>query len=422
MTAHTPQVAPTPLRLAASARRGVAALALAALVSACSAAASPISSETPSGTPIPTVRPTPSPAPSVPASERPEPSPEPSDRPSGEPAWEEVGRFDEDGDIVLQVEDASAWRGGFIAVGAAWLGGGTIYEHEPRVWTSPDGITWTQHEPDLGGMINLEAIVRLAEGDVVVLGTLTADGASPETRAFRSSDGTTWNPIDLPSEIAGLPSRVASGPIGTVVVTETEAWYSADMESWQRVLTAATGTQLMSPSAGDEGFVITVGGAGENGISTYASGDGLAWVEGRASGDVYEIVAYGGDWIGWGYTEGDITLYRSTNGLDFTAITTVNALVDPNGPQAGQGLEGITGVELNGEGRVVSLTLGFNHCCAQAPIGLGVLTSTDVETWTEGDLPEGAYVSALTTDGSVVVMVGHLDRGAGGIGFWIADR
>jgi hypothetical protein len=419
MTAHTHLVA-TRSRFAESTRRSVAAVALAALVSACSAAGSP-ASEAPSGTPTPTLRPTPTAAPSVPASERPTPSPAPSDDPSGDQAWIEADRFDEDGDVVLQVEDAGTWRGGFIAVGAAWLGGGTIYEHEPRVWTSPDGITWTQHEPDLGGMINLEAVIRLAAGDVVVLGTLTADGAAPETRAFRSADGTTWNPIDLPSELAGQATQTASGAIGTVVVTETEAWYSADMESWQRVLTAPTGVRLLTPAAGDEGFVITVGGSGADGNATYASGDGLEWVEG-SPGNIFGIVPFGGDWIGWGYTEGDIAIYRSTNGLDFTQVTGVNDLVDPNGPQAGQGLEGITQVELNGEGRVLSLTLGFNHCCAQAPVGLGVLTSTDGETWTESDLPESAYVSALTTDGSVVVIAAHIDRGAGGIGFWTADR
>lgn len=422
MTAHTSPHGRTTAGFARSTRHAVSALALAALVSACAAAGSPAPSDAPSRTPDPSGRPTPTAAPSTPASEAPVASPQPSDDASGESAWIEAARFDEDGDTLVLVEDSGAWSGGFIAVGAAYPDGAIVSGGEPRVWTSPDGVAWTQHEPDLGGMVNLQTVVRLAEGGVVVLGTLTADGAEPQTRAWRSSDGATWNAIDLPTDFTGQATRVASGAIGTVVVTRTEAWYSADMETWQRVLAVPTGMELLVPSAGDEGFVITLGGGGADGPTVYASGDGIAWVEGSFAADIYDVTPFGGDWIGWGYTEGDIALLGSTNGLDYTERTRVNDLVDPNGPQAGQGMEGITQVTLNGEGRVVALTLGFNHCCAQPPAGLGVLTTTDGETWTEADLPEGAYVSALTTDGSVVVMAGHLDRGEGGVAFWVADR
>ena len=354
-------------------------------------------------------------------SERPSPSPAPSDDPSGEQAWIEADRFDEDGDVLLLVEDSGAFGGGFIAVGAAYPDGGTTFGGEPRVWTSPDGITWTQHEPDLGGIIDLETIVRLADGDVVVLGTVTADGASPETRAFRSSDGISWNRIDLPSDFAGLRTRAASGPIGTVVVTETEAWYSADMESWQRVLTAATGTQLMHPSAGDEGFVITVGGGGAGGVTTYASGDGLAWVEGRASGlstRSSRSAATGS--AGATPREGDRPLpIHERPRLHCDRSVERSRRPERSADRPGSrghhpGRAQRRGPRPLADPRVQPLLR------PAAAVGLGVSTSTDGETWTETDLPEDAYVSALTTDGSVVVMAGHLDRGEGGIG--LLDR
>ena len=55
------------------------------------------------------------------------------------------------------------------------------------------------------------------------------------------------------------------------------------------------------------------------------------------------------------------------------------------------------------------------------PAGVGVWTSTDGETWSASDLPEGAYVTAIATDGDVVVAAGHLERGARAA-FWVADR
>jgi hypothetical protein len=339
-------------------------------------------------------------------------------------SWSEAGRFADDG--LQLVTDVSAWSGGFLAIGQAWAGDNAADVSEPRIWSSSDGRAWTRVEADLGAAsVELRGISRLSAGGVMIIGRIPAGGGSDyAARAWRSDDGQAWTALDLPSELVGSID-VASGPVGHVISTGRALWYSAEVESWQRVHRAPTGIALRSPVAGDEGFVVPAYRTDDSGAAiVYASGDGLAWFEGSPSDAVLGVASWRGDWLGWSYTADPetISILWSADGLEWSVALDVNDLTPPDGPKAGLGMEsGITEVALSGEGGVVATTLGWNHCCVMPPLGVGVYVSMDSEAWIDTGLPRDAYVSSLATDGEVVVLGGHLDRGRGGVAFWVAE-
>ena len=246
-----------------------------------------------------------------------------------------------------------------------------------------------------------------------------------EATAWRSQDGEAWTRLDLPTEIATAGGvAVASGAIGFVISTASEVWYSADVESWQLVHEAADGVAFRQPTAGDEGFVVSALDTDADRSLVFASGDGLTWYEADAPGMPFSIAPFGGDWLTVAFTDdaSTIAVFRSANGLDWSATADVNDLTGPDGPKAGEGPKSeITEALVSGEGRVAVLTLGWNHCCARPSAGVQVHVSTDGDTWQQPGLPETAYVTATATDGEVVVIAGHVDRGER-IAFWLAER
>ena len=273
--------------------------------------------------------------------------------------------------------------------------------------------------------VELRGILRPSTGGVIIVGrvpVLASGGGSFQAAAWSSLDGEQWTPVELVAEMAGPTIDLASGPVGHVISTGRALWYSAEGVRWQRVHRAPA---LRVPGAGDEGFVAPTGQVDAAGAPIiYASGDGLTWIDGAPPASIEGVAAWRGDWLGWAYTENPttISILSSADGLDWAVDFDVNDLTPADGPKAGQGLESeITQVTLSGEGGVVAMTLGWNHCCAMPPAGSGVFVSTDAETWTTAGLPPNTYVTSLATDGEVVVMTGHFGRGRG-VTFWVADR
>lgn len=68
-----------------------------------------------------------------------------------------------------------------------------------------------------------------------------------------------------------------------------------------------------------------------------------------------------------------------------------------------------------------AMTFGWNHCCAQLPVGVMVLTSPDAADWTEVDLGHGAYVTASAANDDLIVLGGYLNRGQA-VAFWVIGR
>ena len=343
-------------------------------------------------------------------------------------AWDEAAIFSRSG--ATAITDVAAWDGGFLAIGHVWA---EAYIHgpgEPLMWVSEDGRSWSEVDPGLGTTdVELRGILPLTTGGVLIVGDVgrqaaQSGGGEVTSAAWRSSDGQTWNAFELPSEIAAQAVSVASGPVGHVISTSSEIWYSVDAESWQLAHEADEGVELRQPRAGDEGFVTPAIHVEEDRALVLASGDGIAWFEAEPPAHLSSVAPLGGDWLAWAFTEDPLTIsvLRSANGLDWSTILDVNDLTAPDGPNAGLGMESeITEATLSGEGGVVVMTLGWNHCCAQLPVAVGVWTSTDGGTWQAADLRADAYVSAVATDGEVVVAAGTLDRGAEAA-FWVADR
>jgi hypothetical protein len=413
------------MRLHSSTGTVLVGLLAVAVTGACSGQATSPSPAPATEAPSPT--PTQSSTPTVPASPSASPSSEPTDDggSSGSLAWTEAATFDA-GDGRLLVSDVSAWSGGFVAVGHAWTEGYIGGAGEPRIWTSADGREWGESTVDFGPeMVELAGILRLSNGGVVVVGDARGATEGPRARAYRSEDGATWTELDLPTEIAERGEvRVASGPVGHLITMPDEIWYSADAESWQLAHEAPAGVTFQEPAAGDEGFVTWASSTDGGDPVIYASGDGTSWFEGTTTVAIFRVAPWRGDWFGWGFIEDPPTmaLFRSANGLEWSAAGDLSDLVGPDGPSYGPGMDGeVTEMFLSGDGGVLLATLGWNHCCAEPPRGVATAVTTDGETWLPTGLPEDAYVSAVATDGSVVVAVGHLERGAR-IGFWVANR
>jgi hypothetical protein len=413
------------MRLAAAARTAsiLVAVALALLSAACARQAS--SSSSPAGTGVePRMSDAPSAGASAPPSVRAS-SPSSaiaSPHGTGAPAWVEQTRAHAEADTLLLVDDAVAWSGGMIASGRIHSGANTTEGSELAVWSAPGGQGWLwAPAPAATDVMNSELAAPPA-GGVLLIATVDALDGEGRTVAWRSADGMAWTEVVVPGEWAEGNATAASGRVGILVVVANVAWFSADGVSWDVVLEPPTGVTLSAPGAGDEGFVIPASDEYER--FTYASGDGLSWVEGSPANAPHAAAPWRGDWFGWVHTAdpATISVVRSSNGLDWTPVLDVSGLVDPDGPQAAQGLGEITEAHIEGAGDVLALTLGFNHCCAMPPRGMYVFISTDGETWTDAGLSESAYITAIATDGDSANLAGHLERGAGGVSFWVADR
>lgn len=409
--------------------RGLAALTIAIWVAGCGGGVQPSSAPDPS-----------SPTPSASAARAvdgsasapiPTPSAVPTDGSTeGETAWQQVAEYGTDG--VLSVADVSAWDGGFLAVGHEWTSGFIAGPGAPRIWGSRDGRAWGDLDTASLGTTDVElvGILRPARGGVVIIGVVgrqtSFEPGGPQIRAaaWRSNDGLSWAEMPLPFGDHGTQGvSVASGPLGHVASTGSALWFSSDGESWDRVYEAVGSAPLRQPIAGDEGFVVPGYDPDADAATVLASGDGRTWFEAVPPVILLGLAPWRGDWLAWSYsTEPQtISLLRSSNGLDWSMALDVNDLTPPDGPKAGRGMEsGITEVSLTGDGGVAVMTLGWNHCCASPSAGVGVWTSTDAQTWQAAALPEGAYVTGTASDGHVVVVAGHLERGAR-VAFWLRD-
>jgi hypothetical protein len=383
--------------------------------------------------------PSPSPGPSEPvapsadpsASEDPSPTAAPSDPPETPVAapdeWTLVHSFG---------DESTRWAGGEIAWGdAGFLAIGRRYEGGeggPRIaeysmWQSGDGETWTQvpyPAPGDGGRYDPAALMTAADGSYV-LHALQFSATPTETPlvSLRSTDGTTWEPIDtgLPAEMF-VQSVEEDGPSGYLLVggqggeTNPTLWLSADGLRWELVHEFSqdeTYVQLDGSDGGAEGYVV-MGRRIQPDSSTYerfafASADGREWVEATApfgaddQAFVWDVAvtSRGGDWLA---TLGDpselITLYSSPDGLAWTEIGTVQG--NPRS-LASTGLFEEIGPEL-------ILSPGATVSELGTP---GTWSSTDGTTWAPVDLGADAFLGELAHGNGVVALTGTVP-GPGG--------
>ncbi len=342
--------------------------------------------------------------------------------------WDEVASFDDAG--LELVTDVAVWDGGFLAIGQTMP---SDFMSDPDAsgiaWTSADGRAWATMQAPFGTTgVNPRGILTTPDGGVTVIGVVGNPGViedgPPHAVSWSSADGTSWTEHPVPfGENASLGISVASGPVGHVVTTENELWFSTDGAHWELVFELAGDSRLILPVAGDEGFVVTATGGAGTAPGVYASGDGRNWFDGTPPGVLGSVAPLGGDWLGSLYLmdPSGIAVATSANGLDWSPVLDVNDLTPPDGPKAGLGMEsGITEATLVGEGSLVVMTLGWNHCCATPSAAIGVFASTDGITWSPAGIQSGAYVTAMATNGDVAVAAGYVERGGTAV-FWVAD-
>ena len=192
--------------------------------------------------------------------------------------------------------------------------------YHPAVFSSADGMTWTTHRVETAyvggpdedsGLLTTSGVARSDSGIWLVPGIHHWGGIpgfiDPNDLMgllWRSEDGVSWTPMDLPTgrqSAAGAPAfpgPVAWTPSGFVLATSDGSespgsmWHSEDGLSWERV--ASTGTNLATAFAVDGQRVVAFtqpglvpDGSSSPGPDLWADGpnpvfqtmDGRSWTE-----------------------------------------------------------------------------------------------------------------------------------------------
>lgn len=187
-------------------------------------------------------------------------------------AWKAGGPMSVRGDEGVA---HALWTGSlFLAVGRDDIGD----EDAGGIWTSVDGVSWTQN-PQIYLFADsvIAGVAMTRAGLVAVGGTPNGDRAI----VWTSQDGRTWTRHDQ-ADFAGadLFDVVAGGP-GYVAVGQAAdgaaVWTSPDGKTWSRVPDEPSlhGAAMYGVAAGSAGLVAV--GYGGGGAAIWASPDGMTW-------------------------------------------------------------------------------------------------------------------------------------------------
>ena len=366
--------------------------------------------------PSATIEPTPSATPAA------TPIPTPAATPEPDAPWTLAASFG-DGAWGSGVMDVDVWQGAFVAVGTTW-GDSTP---EPRMWRSADGRAWSEVALDLGSGVALEAMAPLADGRLMILGTMGGSveyWSDPERAvAWTSADAVTWTPAIVPFGTAAQvgPLDFTAGAEGLLATTGDDIWHSADGSSWHHVYDAPQGTMLHSPVAGDEGWIVRRSNASFGTTTLLVSGDASTWHE-VDLGNVATVANVGGDWLASRSTadwEG-AEILRSANGLDWSVILDLDALMAADGldPEGTAGIGG--GAMLSGTDEVIVMSpWRAGHCGGMPSGGWGAWWSSEGAAWTPTGLGGDAVVNHTVAIGGVIVLAGYTAE-TGDVAFWVS--
>ena len=183
------------------------------------------------------------------------------------------------------LEDIAAGPGGFVAVGSEHGAGGS----RAAAWYSPDGLTWTPTQSDLGGD-SAGAVVQFGSGYVAAG---WAPGADGDDRAlfWTSPDGRTWAAAPDAKDLHDVGSTPILAAVAQHLVafgyrshqwvpTEPIVWTSQDGVTWMRQAAGGVVAPLpsVSPLASDQPAAtgLAVGGLiGTDGVFV-AAGETIA--------------------------------------------------------------------------------------------------------------------------------------------------
>jgi len=246
-----------------------------------------------------------------------------------------------------------SWSKGFLAIHEG------LSTSQVTSWTSTDGYWWHEGLPfDVTGLDNAVWIEQLVEGPagLLALGYVPGcldDGTGcrpqPAVGIWRSTDGLTWQRLDLAAFAGGSPFDMAAGPkgylaTGTTADGDPAAWLSSDGKAWHAVSLPATTFAATSFSggyvlAGGSGITGAIGvpAGGSSAPTTPAiwwSADGVAWsrealagarLETNAQASVLSVsgklVAHVIGWDSLAPPSGDDLAWTSADGQTWKATT-----------------------------------------------------------------------------------------------------
>jgi len=145
---------------------------------------------------------------------------------------------------------------GFVALGA---------DADGRVaaWHSPDGLAWERAKVKRPGSRPYEAAVRSVvagpSGLLAYADFLGQDFAG--NRMWRSSDGRTWRPVQLPRSDSGPFGSLVAIPDGYLLINDdtTALWRSEDGLGWTTVVVETIDGWLARAASSDDGTVVAIG-------------------------------------------------------------------------------------------------------------------------------------------------------------------
>jgi len=195
-----------------------------------------------------------------------------------------------EGTSWTQVTPRAPW--GYVASDVASDGSrlavaGSYFDFgDGRVWTSPDGATWTEHTSD-AGPATLNAIHGDADGFVAVGFRVEAGGARVPA-VWYSPDGATWTDAAVPTAQGPLTlldvARLPGGRYVALGVQATESdtgkimtWYADDPLVWNAAAELPEGLVPGHLLAVGDGMLAVTGA--RNGPAIRFSRDGVSWTE-----------------------------------------------------------------------------------------------------------------------------------------------
>ena len=281
--------------------RSTATLVLALALAGCGGAPSQspdASASTPAVTATPDASPSPEATPTA------EATPAPTAEPTAEPVTEwTVETFDRP-EPPAGIAAVILWGDTLVAVGqSGWNG---------AVWTQAPGREWERQEdvPEpIGerGEVGLNAVVEGPNGLVATGVAGTRNQGPAATVVWTSPDGVTWTETQqiegdvLFALAAGDPGLIATGTgAGGPDPSRIAVWTSPDGSEWTQADTAALGNGVMGDATWHDGMFVGVGAVlatGESGQQlpqvgrVWTSPDGAAWTESYADEREHTAVA-----------------------------------------------------------------------------------------------------------------------------------
>ena len=284
---------------------------------------------------------------------------------------------------AFEVTGVTTTPTGFTAVGFGGLGGEDYFgRRQGMVWSSADGLNWSQSAPPELQYVTPVGIVSLGT-DVFLLGTLSicpqiiedtcADAPDAGNAMWRSSGDGAWQRLNVPPQLqagfldgmVGGAGRIAVfGATGDDAAT-TLLWLTADGTNWSETADVAGLDPITAIGLGD-------GGLAALGTVRVAELESIRLVAAHSS---------------------DGTTFTPASVPELIGATIEDVVFGPNG-FAGVGYEATDDVSLSGI----------------------ALQSSDGQSWTRADSSDGSF------DGSGLVDVQPMSNGYVALGFSLDEE